>query len=67
MSRKPDPRLQRRANELLEPLMKSTGSEPGRGYFLSSIDLQRGLEVSEEEMQTLPPEFADMFGERRPG
>ena len=67
MSRKPDPRLQRRANELIEPLVKSTVAEPGRGYFLSSIDLQRGLEVSEEDMQTLPPEFADMFGERRPG
>ena len=64
---KPDPRAQRRSSQVGEPVLKSSGTEPGRGYFLSSIDLQSGLEVSEEELQTLPPEFAEVFGERHPG
>jgi hypothetical protein len=64
---KPDPRLQRRTSPLGEPALKSSGADAGRGYFLSSIDLQSGLEVREEELQTLPPEFAEVFGEHRPG
>jgi hypothetical protein len=64
---KPDPRRHRPPSPLGEAAAKSPGAEAGRGYFLSSIDLQSGLEVSEEELQALPPEFAEIFAERHPG
>lgn len=64
---KSDPRRHRPTHPLVEPAAKSAAPDAGRGYFLSSIDLQTGLEVSEEELQSLPPEFAAVFGERHPG
>lgn len=68
MNHKTDPRRSSPASRSQDAAGAGSGSqENGRSYFMSSIDLQNGLEISEEELQTLPPEFEAMFGPRPAG
>jgi hypothetical protein len=60
--------LSARGEPTVPPSVPPCVDEPGDedlGWLVSSYELRRGLQVSEEDLDTLPAELQDAFAPRR--